>query len=496
MPRHPNHDEAIRACSARQWSRVLGLLPANAVRHPEDIRLRAIALSESGQPAAGLALIDTLLEHAPGDATLRVNAASIQRRLGLVEAAEARLRAVVSEVPGFLPAWLNLANLVRADARLEAAAPIYRQVLALEPGHVAARVALAEIDKALGHIDAAVAGFREALRLRPRCGAAWWGIANLKTRPLSAEDRRQLDTLWGDPALTPEDREPLGFARASAVAAHDTPQSAWDALLDANAFVAARRPFDAAAFAAQVTAQRERLASLPRLPAEGPGHEVVFIVGLPRSGSTLLEQMLAAHPQIAAASELPDLPILARRAQGDPAAARTLGPDYLARTARWRSQRPRHVDKWPGNFLFVADILQHLPGARIIECRRDARDNALSCLQQYFAQGNAFSHSLDAIATYGGGARRLMHAAAAAAPDHVMTVDYESLVQDPEPLLRQVLGFLGLDWNADCLSPEQVVREVRTASAAQVREPIDQRGIGRYRRYAFAFATWSATGPA
>lgn len=494
--RHPKHVHATQAFASRDWARVLALLPAESTHHPEDIRMCAIALSESGRPDAGLALLEPLLEAAPSDATLQVNAASIERRLGRTASAESRLQAVVSQHPRFLPAWLNLANLRRTDARLAAAAPAYRRVLELDATHVPARVALAEIDKALGNIDGAVAGFREALRLRPACGAAWWGIANLKTRPLSSEDRLQLDALWASVALTPEDREPLGFARASAIAAHDTPDVAWQALLDANAFVARRRPFDAGAFDAQIATQLQRLESMPVPAIEGPGAEVVFIVGLPRSGSTLLEQMLAAHPTIAAASELPDLPLLVRKSAATTGDAPPLAEAYRERTARWRNGRYRHVDKWPANFLHVADILEAMPGARIVECRRDARDNALSCLQQYFAHGHAFSYSLDAIARYGAGARRLMDAARNLAPAHVLTVEYETLVRDPESELRRVLAFLGMDWNEGCLNPERVVREVRTASAAQVREPVDQRGIGRHRRFAFGFAGWTAHGPA
>jgi len=491
--RHPDHQRATKAFSARQWAEVVRLLPVASLTDSEDVRMCAIALSESGRPQEGWTLIDRARRARPDDVVLATNAASILKRLDRIVEAESVLREVVIAQPGFLPAWLNLANLLRADARLDAARPCYLRVLEIDAAHVAARVALAEIDKALGDIDGAVSGFREAIRLRPTCGQAWWGIANLKTRPFDDDDRARLETLWADPGLPDIDRETLGFARASAMANRADTESAWQALMDANRFVATRRPFKRDTFLAQVTTQQSRLASL--VPTDSTiGHEVVFIVGMPRSGSTLLEQMLGAHPEVAAASELPDLPILLKSRSGmrpDPVAT---GMAYLERTARWRTERPRHIDKWPGNVLQLCDLLAALPGARVIECRRDARDNALSCLQQYFALGHEFSYDLAALATYIGGCRAIVDQAVLRMPDQVCVVDYEQLTASPESTLRPLLDFLGLAWTDRCLSPEKVVRTVRTASAAQVREPVDQRGIGRYRQFARHFADWTENG--
>lgn len=491
--RHPNHERATQAFAARQWSDVIRLLPAGTLDDPEDVRQCALALSESGRPQEGLSLIDRIRRDRPADVVLATNAASILKRLDRVGDAESLLRDVVTAQPDFLPAWLNLANLLRADARLDEARPCYARVLELERAHVAARVALAEIDKALGDIDSAVSGFREAIRWRPTCGQAWWGIANLKTLPFDADDRARLESLWADPGLPDIDRETIGFARASALARHSDADTAWQALIDANRFVAARRPFKRESFLAQMATQTSRLASLVRTDST-IGHECIFIVGLPRSGSTLLEQMLGAHPEVTAASELPDLPMLLRARTGVPQGPASVGSAYLARTARWRTERPRHIDKWPGNVLHLGDLLAALPGARVIECRRDARDNALSCLQQYFALGHEFSYDIDALATHIAGCRALADQASRLAPDRVRVIAYEELTANPEAILRPLLDFLRLPWTDHCLSPERVQRTVRTASAAQVREPVDQRGIGRHRQFARQFADWTENG--
>ena len=491
--RHRNHKHAEGAFAQQHWADVIRLLPGAELSHGDDARMHAIALSETGHPQLAMAMLEPFLEAEPGNTALHINAASIFRRMGELDRAESLLRAVLSADPDCLPAQLNLANLLRADARLDEAAPEYRRVIELQPRHLEARVALAEIDKAEGRIAEAVAGFRYAAENRPGCGAAWWGIANLKTQTFSSADLQMLDLAWRDLGLPPKDREPLGFARASAHAQRSSPEHAWAVLVEANANVAKRRPFQVDAFERTISSQMARLAPAAN-SADAAGQEVIFIVGLPRSGSTLLEQILAAHPQVAAASELPDFPALIQGSKGGVQDLRTLGQQYLARTARWRRAKPRHVDKWPANFLHVADILQALPGARVIECRRDARDNALSCFQQYFALGNAFSFDLDAIARYGRGCRALMDRAAAAAPGQVMVVHYEQLVAEPEQVTRQVLEFSGLSWHPGCLHPEHVVRTVRTASAAQVREPMDQRGVGRYRKFQFAFDSWDSNG--
>ncbi len=490
---HSNHVAASQAFGRQRWPDVLRLLPQAEIRHHDDARMHAIALSELGQPAAARVLLEPFIAAEPRNPVLRVNLASILRRLGAIDAAKAELGVALDLAPQYPPALLNLGNLLRLDARLAEAAPIYRQFLAAQPLHVEARIAVAEIDKALGHIDESIEHFREAIRIKPTAGAAWWGIANLKTRPLTRDDLHQLDELWQAPGLNPKDRDPLGFARASAHARFSDPRLAWQVLGEANAQVAAQRPFRADTFEQTVADQMARLAPAPA-STNLPGQEVIFIVGLPRSGSTLLEQMLAAHPAISAASELPDFPALVQTTRGTPMDPTDLGRQYLQRTERWRQDHPRHIDKWPGNFLHLADILQALPGARVIECRRDARDNALSCLQQYFSLGNTFSFDLDAIAQYGRGCRTLMDRAVAVAPNQVMVVHYEELVANPEQSIRQVLEFSGLMWSQECLHPERVARTVRTASAAQVREPMDQRGIGRYRQFGFAFESWDSNG--
>lgn len=499
---HAQRTRAIQAFAARQWRAVVDLLAADGpdTRDVDVARMYALSLCELGQREEALRLLKLLAARRPDAAVVHVNLASVLRRVGAAAEAENALRRAVALEPRLFGAAYNLGLLLKAEARLADALPWLRQASVLAPGHDQVRVILGEVLKALGDVSAAVAQFRAAIALRPQCGAAWWGIANLKTGALTAEDCARLDALWAG-SLSARDRETLGFARASAHATHSEPAVAWQALLDANAVVAAARPFDVTSFREELTRVTRNLAAAP---AEIAATEAVFIVGLPRSGSTLLEQMLAAHPTLAAAGELPDLPALVdeRRRAGGPDWRATMTPDawaelgaaYRARTQRWRRDRPVVIDKLPDNVMRIDVILRMLPGARVIDCRRDARDCALSCLQQYFAYGSAFSFDQDAFAAYYRGYRELMAMALAADPARVHRIDYEHLVAEPQACIAEVLRFLGLPFDAACLSPQRVQREVRTASAAQVIDPVDQRGIGRWRRFERAFAGWTRDG--
>lgn len=494
--------QALDDFRRRRWREVVqALAPViDGCRDLDTIRIFALSLAELGRSAEAIDLLLQAVALHPQSAVARVNLASALRRGGQHERAEQELRDAMALDPQLAAAPFNLGNLLKSQARLgEARAPLERAI-ALAPAQVEARVALGEVLKALGEVPAAVAQFRAAIAVRPQCGAAWWGIANLKTVPLTSDDLAQLDALWSG-TLDPRDRETLGFARASAHAAHSDAEQAWQVLLEANAVVAANRPFDVDAFRHELMRAAQGLAALP--PAAVPT-QAVFIVGLPRSGSTLVEQMLSAHPKLAAAGELPDLPNLVAQRRREFGShwrdAMTqqdwaqLGTEYLGRTQRWRTAGQALVDKLPDNFLRIDVILRMFPGARVIDCRRDARDCALSCLQQYFAHGNAYSFRLDAFASYHRGYRELMAQARDAAPARVLGVDYERLVRQPATILHELLDFLALPFDDACLHPERVRREVRTASAAQVVEPLDLRGIGRWRRFEHAFADWDEQG--
>ncbi|AVP97576.1 hypothetical protein C7S18_10375 [Ahniella affigens] len=491
-----------RALQLKRWTEVERLVMADSESEPsERMRLLAVARLNLGRPEEAYAAIQAATEFAPQSAPIWTNRGSILRTLGrLHEAADAFERAAALD-PTLAAPCFNLGKLLSSDARLRAAREPLLEATRRDPKHVEAWCALGRVEVGLGNVTAAIATFRRALALRPTTGAAWWGLANLKTVAFDRADQAQLDALWVQPNIGADDRTLIGFARAHAHLANGEDATGWRALLDANALKRSHLQWDLQRHRNWVD-DVIRLWQQPRQPAGDParGSNVIFILGLPRSGSTLLEQVLAAHSLVSAASELPDLQQVLRSHSPkldarELAACSTedfaaLGTQYLQRTERWRAERPWMVDKMPANFLHIGAIRLMLPGAHIIDMRRDLRDCAYSCFLQHFAHTAPWSNDLAELKAWCADYERLMQHWLAFDGDAVIRVHYEALVASPEHVTTSLLEAIGLPWEPGCCQPHEVNREVRTASAAQVREPMDQRGRGRWRRFESVFSDW------
>ncbi|HET7125787.1 MAG TPA: sulfotransferase, partial [Lysobacter sp.] len=282
-----------------------------------------------------------------------------------------------------------------------------------------------------------------------------------------------------------EDRIAMAYALGAGEEAHGNYDSAFAALSDANARLRRRAPWSRAAFEGFVDAMLAATESLPAPRDPDLGREAIFIVGMPRSGSTLFEQILAAHPQVEGASELPELGEVIQnesKRRGKPfpqwipdATAddwERMGRDYLQRTARWRSSKPRFSDKMPENWKLAGVLRAMLPGATVIETRRDPLETAWSCFRQPFYQLPHFSCDFDDIAACLSGSERAMDAIRARDPQYVHLFRYEELLADPEGRVRALLDACRLSFDPACLEFHHAARSVRTASAAQVRQPL------------------------
>jgi hypothetical protein len=317
----------------------------------------------------------------------------------------------------------------------------------------------------------------------------------MKTRPLSEADREALAAQLKRTDLAEADRIAIGFALGKVNEDQGRHAEAFAALAEANARQRRLAPWNAGAFHAYVEAVVAAGTGLPVAPDPTVGEEAIFIVGVPRSGSTLFEQILAAHPQVEGASELPDLGEMlaeesARRGQPFPrwvpaAGAQDwqrLGRRYLERTARWRRRRPRFTDKLPENWLYAGVLAAMLPGARIIDVRRDALEAGWSCFKQQFYSLPHFACTLTDIAAYVRDYEVAMNRWQAADPARIRTQRYEALLAEPEAEVRALLAFCGLPYESACLDFHRTERAVRTPSAAQVRQPLS-RDTARAERY-------------
>jgi len=377
------------------------------------------------------------------------------------------------------------ASLLAEGAVAEARAAFERAV-AINPTHAMARVRLADALVYLGELDAAAAAYRAAIARNPQCGPAWWGLAAMRTVPFDDAEYARLLVLHTDVGVAEPDRIALGFALAKAHEDRARYDDAFATLREANASMRRRIDWRASDFSARVD---RMLAAFEAPPAAAEddtlGREVIFVVSLPRAGSTLTEAILAAHPDVEGASELPDLGAVVeeeskRRGAGflqwataaQPSDWARLGRRYLERTARWRRTRPRFTDKMPGNWLYLGAALAMLPGARVVDCRRDPVETCFSCYRQLFSSGAVFSYDLDDLAVYYNAYDRAMRHFSRIAPARIRTQRYEALLADPDAEIAKLLEFAGLAPDDACRQYASTSRTVRTASAAQVRQPL------------------------
>ena len=483
-------DGALAAAQER-----LGAVLAEAQEHPEALRLLGILHTRGRHYDAAREVLVRALQVWPEDPLLLTDLGNAESAAGNIEIALACWRRACMLAPQYAMGWFNLGRNLQALGFTEPAVEALEHACALEPALLPAHVLLGDALVHLGRFDEADRRYRAALAVHPACGDAWRGLANMKTRPLSEGDRERLATLLGRGDVAEADRIAMGFALGKVNEDQGRYAEAFAALSNANARQRALAPWNAADFHAVVEAVTAAGAKLPPPLDPALGEEAIFIVGLPRSGSTLFEQILAAHPQVEGASELPDLGEVlaeesARRGQPFPrwvpaAGAQDwqrLGQHYLERTARWRRRRPRFTDKLPENWLYAGVLAAMLPGARIVDVRRDALEAGWSCFKQQFYRLPHFACTLTDLAAYVRDYEAAMDRWQAAAPARIRTQRYEALQEDPQGEIRALLAFCGLPFDAACLDFHRAERAVRTPSAAQVRQPLS-RDTARAERY-------------
>jgi hypothetical protein len=334
-----------------------------------------------------------------------------------------------------------------------------------------------------GRVDDAAATWREVLATHPASGDAWWGLVDLGQ--VGNDDIPAMQAALGEPRASERDRIALGSAIARVLDRNERCAEAMGVLKETHAHARKLQPWDAAAFSRGLDAVLAAFTEV-RMDGSERGHGVIFIASLPRSGSTLTEQVLAAHSQVEASGELRDLPqVLAeesrRRGRHYPDWVasisgddwRRLGERYLERTARWRQRAPFFTDKLPGNWLHIGAIRAMLPGAKVIVCRRDPLETCFSCYRQYMsADGQGWTHRFEDLAAYWNGFDRVVRQWQARYPGFVYTQDYENLLVEPEANVRALLAFCGLGFEDTCLKFGAGSRAVRSPSAMQVRGPL------------------------
>ncbi|MCA3742234.1 MAG: tetratricopeptide repeat-containing sulfotransferase family protein [Curvibacter sp.] len=507
-----------------------------ATRDPALLEAGA-ALNEGRLAVAEHLLRDRLKARPDDPASLRM-LAETATRLGRYEDAEALLRRCLELTPGFVPARHNLAVALYRQTRAAEALAETEVLLKADPHHpgyrnlqAASLAQLGEYERAIvvferlladfpvqpkgwmsyghalktiGRQEPAVAAYRRAISLAPGLGEAWWSLANLKTFRFTPADLDAMRAALAGDDLSDEDRFHLDFALGKALEDAGRDEEAFAAYSRGNALRRSGLDYDAEETHRHVL--RSRALFTPAFWAARqdwgcPSPDPIFILGLPRAGSTLVEQILASHPLVEGTMELPDMPALAKRlgartrreqdsaypdvlADLDADACRALGEAYLARTSPQRkTDRPYFIDKMPNNFSHVGLIRLILPRARIVDARRHPLGCCFSGFKQHFARGQAFTYDLTDLGRYYADYVALMAHFDAVLPGHVHRVIYEHMVADPETEVRSLLAYCGLDFDPACLRFYENDRAVRTASSEQVRRPIFTEGLDQWRRF-------------
>ncbi|WP_428684105.1 sulfotransferase [Sphingopyxis sp.] len=479
------------------------LLRPHVARNPDEPGA-LIMLAELDNMMGAYASAETLFRKAatimPAFAEPRLGIATVLFRLGRPWEAVDELRAIVETYPGNEAATRQLATTLGHLGRFDEAITAYETFLAAAEGSEVARVGYGHMLKTVGRAGDAVAAYRRVLSERPGHGEVWWSLANLKTVRFDASDIGQMEAAITAPGQSADDRAHLHFALGKALEDAGDYQRSFAHYVEGNALVRSLLPHDAEAFTGEVS--RAIAALTPELfrAAAGGGHPdpaPIFILGMPRAGSTLIEQILASHSEVEGTAELPYISEIARDLVSETwqpypellagvggERLAELGQRYIDRARFHRSSdRPFFIDKMPNNWVDIGLIHLIMPNAKIIDARRHPLDCSFSNFKQHFARGQAFSYDLADMGRYYRDYVRLMAHVDQVLPGRVHRVIHEDLIADPGGEIRRLLAALDLPFEENCLRFHENARPVRTASSEQVRRPINRDGVERWRAY-------------
>ena len=448
-------------------------------------------------------LLIRCLDLAPDFYLARNNYANLLFKTFRYREALAEIDQVIAAQPNKPSHLLLRASILARIGEAAAAIEIYERVLERYPKQPRTHMSLGHALKTVGRQADAIAAYQSAVKLAPGPGEAYWSLANLKTFTFDdaeiARMRREIDK--GPESI--DERYHLSFALGKALEDRGKYDESFHYYARGNAARRRTLRWDADEHARNLDEHKayfsERFIAESE-PRGDPSAAPIFIVGLPRAGSTLLEQILASHSKVEGTMELPDIISIARRlshkksrsdksqypsvlGRMDAGELAQLGAEYLRRSEIHRSGAPHFIDKMPNNFAHIGLIHLMLPNARIIDARRQAMACCFSGFKQLFASGQNFSYSQEEIARYYRDYVHFMEHWDRVLPGRVLRVDYENMVSNTEAEVRRVLDYCGLSFERSCLEFYRNDRAVRTASSEQVRQPIYSGAVEQWRNY-------------
>lgn len=461
---------------------------AMAPGQPDVLRLYGLLLAQVGNHDAAIVNFEAALKGAPDDAVTFWQFARTCEDAGRVDEALHLRRRAIERLPQSPLAWEDLGEHLFAYVDAKAAIAPLERAAQLAPRFAPGLLKLGSAYTACGRSGDGARLIRQAIGTDPSFVPAWLALVDIKTVALTEAEMEQMRGLAAETSpLLPGERIALQFALALVCEQEGSYAEAWHRLVEANALRKRELPpWDDDRFRKQES-QTNSVFSRAHAHATNPqlGREVIFIVGLPRSGTTLVEQILSSHPEVEGAGELAALPQVlteesTRRQQRYPewvpdAALQDwerLGERYLELTRSFRGNRSRSTDKLPSNWRALGAIRAMLPGARIVICRRDPLENCWSCFKQYFPKGWEFTNDIGQLGLFWQAFDQAATQWARRDPGSVREQIYEVLTENTDAEIHALLDFCNLPFNAACLRPHESHRSVHTLSAAQVREPV------------------------
>jgi Tfp pilus assembly protein PilF len=468
------------------------------------IRMMAELAARVGRLKDSESLLRRTLELAPAFGAARANLATVLYKQNRFPEALEQLDAVLAE-GGDNPSQQNLkAAVLGRIGGYEEAIGLYRELTQRFPDHAKLWMSFGHMLKTVGDQDASVAAYRTALDIEPTLGEVSWSLANLKTVRFSDDDVAAMRAALGGGKLAQEDEFHLHFALGKASEERGEHDDAFAHYAQGNALRSVELQHDPDAVTAQVDKVIAQFTPEFLSARAGQGHSApdpIFILGMPRAGSTLIEQILASHSMVEGTMELPDIPAMALR-EGRGRAGRDskgwlkaiaglsaedldrLGAEFIDRTRIQRkTDKAFFIDKLPNNWSYLGFIRLILPNAKIIDARRHPLDCCFSNFRQHFAKGQSFSYDLAHMGRYYSDYVRAMAHFDVVQPGYVHRVIHEELLDAPEAEIRRLLDYLGLPFEKACLAFHENKRAVRTASSEQVRRPINRDGVDQWKPY-------------
>jgi tetratricopeptide (TPR) repeat protein len=467
--------------------------------HVEALRLLAKMASDAGVEYDSEVLLQRAVQLAPEHQAARYELVVALLRRQKHEAARSHINRLLASAPSHTVYRALEAEALAGVGDYNQALPIYGDLLKEDPKDAQLYITIGDALKTTGKTKEAIDAYRCAASSRPGFGAAWWGLANLKTYRFTDAELKLMQQHEAHQATQPEDRYRLCFALGKALEDRERFAESFEYYERGNALKKATFQYNPEVL--ERSARRQMSVGTPELFAArrhfgSPSNAPIFIVGMPRSGSTLVEQILASHSQVDGTLELADIPRLAQELRsaesaGQPTAietltselARKLGERYLSDTRAYRSGKPRFTDKMPNNFQHLDLIQLILPNARVIDVRREPMACGFAVFKQLFANGQRFAYSQEDIGRYYRMYVELMAHWERVLPGKILRVQYEDLVKDLEPNVRRLLDFCGLEFEPACVDFHRTRRHVHTPSSEQVHRPIYRDGLEHWRNF-------------